>query len=93
MTTDQKIRLAHARRCRVSCLEDCAKAATAGDLAGAQLHARVAATFERDMLAIVEDAHCGGCGAATYEPCSPRCGFDGPTPSDAMADATEASRD
>lgn len=86
MTTDQKIRLAHARRCRVSCLEDCAKAATAGDLAGAQLHARVAATFERDMLAIVSDAHCGDCGAHESEPCSATCGFDGPT-------ATEASRD
>lgn len=43
----------------------------------------------RRIAALLTESHCGDCGAATSEPCSPTCGFDGPTPSDAMADATE----
>lgn len=91
MTSYQRLNFTIARTCRDDALRKCAAAALAGDLAKAQEHARVAFLHEGDMLKVVSSVHCSDCGAHESEPCSPTCGFDGPTPSDAVADATEAS--
>lgn len=87
MTDYQKTQVKIARSCRDEELRKCASAVLAGNIVRAECAARMAALHEAAMVRIVSDAHCGDCGAHESEACSPTCGFDGPTPSDAMADA------
>ena len=87
MTSYQKLQFVSARSCRDECLRRVAAAVLAGNLEAAQREARVAALHESDMLRVVSDAHCSSCGASEGEDCAPTCAYDGPTPSDAMADA------
>lgn len=88
MTKDQKFNFTIARSCRDEHLRECAAAALAGNLPKAQEHAEMARLHEGDMVKVVTSVHCGDCGAHESEPCSPTCGYDGPTASDAMADGS-----
>ena len=93
MDSLQKIQYSTARLCREEALRESAVALLHGDTTTAIIKARQAMRHEDHMMKVVNDSHCIDCGAHEREKCSPTCGFDGPTPSDAMADATEASRD
>lgn len=93
MDSLQKIQYSTARLCREEALRESAVALLHGDTTTAIIKARQAMRHEDHMMKVVNEAHCIDCGAHEREKCSPTCGFDGPTPSDAMADATEASRD
>lgn len=88
MTDQQKFDLRFWRSEKNRAADDLARCVMIG--AYAQYDARRVIEATQKIAAIVSDAHCGDCGAATNEPCSPTCGFDGPTPSDAMADARGA---
>jgi len=93
MTYIQRVEFRIARKLRDERLRECAAATLGGDAEKARSCARSAAMHEAEMLQIACESYCPDCGAATNEECSATCGYDGPTPSDALADATEASRD
>jgi len=82
MTAQQKFDLRFWRSEKNKAADDLARCVMIG--AYAQYDARRVIEATQKIAAIVCDAHCGDCGAATNEECSPTCGFDGPTVSEAV---------
>lgn len=84
MTDKQKRDIAYHRKWRDEHAIDLAQSVMLGD--PSRYSAREVIRHTAKIAEIVSEAHCGDCGAATNEPCSATCGYDGPTASDAMAD-------
>lgn len=88
MTDKQKRDIAYHRKWRDEHALDLAQSVLLGD--PSKYAAREVIRHTQKIAEIVSEAHCPDCGAPTGE-CSATCGFDGPTVSDAMADAAEAA--
>lgn len=88
MTDSQRATLLYWRKEKDDAANDLARAVLGKEYA--DFDAKRVQHATNRIAQIAMDAHCPDCGAPTGE-CSPTCGYDGPTPSDAMADGMESA--